>query len=74
MVDYDVEIRGDLIELGQLVKLLDLAPSGGAVKDLLARGGFAVNGEADNRRGRKIRPGDVVTLPGGKKLRIIGSK
>ena len=65
-----VKIRGDLITLGQLVKYLDLIGTGGEVKDFLARAKIKVNGEPEDRRGRKIRDGDIVHIPGKKTVRI----
>jgi ribosome-associated protein len=56
----DVPIRGDVIRLGQLLKLAGLADGGGEAKALLAEGGVTVNGEAETRRGRQVHPGDVV--------------
>jgi ribosome-associated protein len=66
-----IRIYSEYITLGQLVKLLDLVGSGAEVKDLLSEGGFTVNGEPENRRGRKLRPGDRVKLPGGEEIRLI---
>jgi ribosome-associated protein len=59
-----IEIRGEMIRLGQLLKLADVVDSGSAVKDLLADTPVNVNGEPENRRGRQLRPGDVVTVAG----------
>ncbi|MFZ4508762.1 MAG: RNA-binding S4 domain-containing protein [Fimbriimonas sp.] len=70
--ETSVTIRGDLITLGQLVKLLGLIGNGGEAKDLLTQYEFRVNGEPDDRRGRKIRPGDRVTLPDGAVVLICG--
>jgi ribosome-associated protein len=56
----DVPIRGESIRLGQLLKLVGLADSGAEAKALLAEGGVTVNGEPEDRRGRQVRPGDVV--------------
>jgi ribosome-associated protein len=39
-----------------------LAASGGAAKVLIASGGVRVNGEAETRRGRKLRAGDEVAV------------
>jgi ribosome-associated protein len=65
-----VKLRTEYITLGQLIKLLDLVGSGGEVKEILARGGFQVNGEDENRRGKKLRSGDLVVLPGGQRILI----
>jgi ribosome-associated protein len=56
----DVAIRGEMIRLGQLLKLAGLADSGGEARALLERGEVTVNGEPESRRGRQLRRGDVV--------------
>lgn len=58
----DIEIRGDGIRLGQLLKLSSLADSGGDARALLEQGVVSVNGEPEARRGRQLKPGDVVAV------------
>ena len=60
----EIEIRGEVIRLGQLLKLADVADSGADAKALLADGAIKVNGEAETRRGRQIHAGDTVAVPG----------
>jgi ribosome-associated protein len=60
----DVAIRGDMIRLGQLLKLAGVVGSGGELKALLADTDVLVNGEPEDRRGRQLHPGDVVTVAG----------
>ena len=60
----DVPIDGDMIRLGQFLKLTGLIDSGGAAKARIAAGEVAVNGEVDVRRGRQLRRGDVVAVAG----------
>jgi ribosome-associated protein len=60
----EVRIAGDMIRLGQLLKLADLVEAGADVKDLLASGCVQVNGEAETRRGRQLHPGDVLEVDG----------
>ena len=60
----DVEIDGDMIRLGQFLKLADLIATGGEAKILIASGDVTVNGEVDTRRGRQLQPGDVVSVRG----------
>ncbi len=55
-------IRGDLITLGQLIKALDLVTTGGEVKEFLEASYITVNGEEENRRGRKLRVGDRISI------------
>ncbi len=50
------------ITLAQFLKMVDAAPTGGQAK-MLARGGTVkVNGEPEQRPGRKLRHGDMVEL------------
>jgi ribosome-associated protein len=68
-----VPIYSEYITLGQLVKLLDFVSSGAEVKGFLSNRAIKVNGEDENRRGRKLYPGDVVKFPGRSKLTITKS-
>lgn len=68
----DVAIRGDMIRLGQLLKLADVVDDGGEAKALLADGAVSVNGEREDRRGRQLHPGDVVRV-GGDELCVVKS-
>jgi ribosome-associated protein len=60
----EVAIRGDVIRLGQLLKLAGVADSGAEAKELLAARAVRVNGEVDGRRGRQVHPGDVIDYSG----------
>jgi ribosome-associated protein len=60
----DVEIDGDMIRLGQFLKLADLIGTGGEGKILISSGDVTVNGEVDLRRGRQLHKGDVVDVLG----------
>jgi ribosome-associated protein len=64
-----VEVGTDGIRLGQLLKLVGVVDTGGAARELLDGGDVRVNGKAESRRGRQLRPGDVVTA-GGRELRL----
>ena len=56
----EVAIRGDMIRLGQLLKLAGVVGDGGEAKALLAGGEVLVNDEPESRRGRQLHPGDVI--------------
>ncbi len=58
----EVEIREDMIRLGQFLKLADLVDYGSDVRPLVQDGQVLVNGEVETRRGRQLRKGDTVTL------------
>lgn len=57
-----VEIRGETIRLGQLLKLAGVVDSGSEVKALLATESASVNGEPESRRGRQLHDGDEVLI------------
>lgn len=59
-----MEIREDVIRLGQFLKLSGIADSGTDAKALLEAGEVTVNGEPEARRGRQLRRGDVVSAAG----------
>jgi ribosome-associated protein len=65
----EVKIRGEMIRLGQLLKLAGVIDSGAEVKAFLHAEPVLVNGERETRRGRQLHPGDVVTA-GGEELRL----
>ncbi|MDP1612951.1 MAG: RNA-binding S4 domain-containing protein [Sulfuritalea sp.] len=58
----DFQLQGEFIELNVLLKLLGLAPSGGAAKALIAAGEVAIDGVTETRIRRKLRAGHVVRL------------
>jgi ribosome-associated protein len=60
----------DTIRLGQLLKLVDAVPTGAQVKDVLFSGAVSVNGEQEERRGRQLHRGDVVSVEGMEDVRI----
>ena len=63
MEDKQITIGRPFITLGQLLKEEGIIPTGGAAKWYLKENQVLVNGEADDRRGRKLYPDDQVTLP-----------
>jgi ribosome-associated protein len=67
----DVDVRGDVIRLGQLLKLAGLADSGGEAKALLAEGVVTVNDEPESRRGRQLHDGDVVAVGDAEPVRVV---
>jgi ribosome-associated protein len=61
-MEEDVPIRGQMIRLGQLLKLAAVIDSGAQVKAFLSTEPVWVNGEPEARRGRQLRVGDIVTV------------
>jgi ribosome-associated protein len=54
----------EYIDLISLLKLKQIAQSGGDAKMLVSEGMVKVNDEDESRKRRKLRSGDVVTLDG----------
>ena len=67
----DVQIRGEMIRLGQLLKVAGVIDSGGEARAFLADAPVLVNGEPEARRGRQLRDGDEVQVAG-ETLRVTG--
>jgi ribosome-associated protein len=61
---------GDTIRLGQLLKLAGLVDHGSEARAFLAGRQVLVNGEREQRRGRQLHPGDVVTA-GAQELCVV---
>lgn len=59
----NIIIHTDYITLGQLLKFADVVMEGGEAKVYLTSNKILVNGIEENRRGKKIRSGDIVELP-----------
>jgi ribosome-associated protein len=66
----DLRPGEETIRLGQLLKLVDAVHTGAQVKDVLLAGDVLVNGEPEDRRGRQLRRGDVVSVAGMDQVRI----
>ncbi|WP_155430727.1 S4 domain-containing protein YaaA [Secundilactobacillus folii] len=61
-VKKEVFIEPPFITLGQLLKEEAVVGSGGQAKWFLKEHAVDVNGEPDDRRGRKLYPGDTVDV------------
>ena len=66
----EIRIRDEFLKLGQLLKLADLVQDGGEAKYVITDGLVKVNGEMDDRRGRKVYEGDVVSYDG-KEIKVV---
>ena len=62
----EIVINTDYITLGQFLKLADIIQSGGEAKSFLAQNEVKIDGISDNRRGRKLRGGEVLEIIGQK--------
>ena len=57
-----VTIKTEFITLGQLLKYLSIVGSGGEVKIYLMNNDIYLNEQLENRRGKKIYPGDQIII------------
>ena len=71
LISKEEHSEGDVIKLGQLLKLAGMCDSGVDAKHAIAQGLVKVNGETELQRGKKIRDKDVVTYHG-KSIQIEG--
>jgi ribosome-associated protein len=62
MQQLEFQLKGDYVELNQLLKLVGVCDSGGAGKALVAEGVVSVDGRLELRKTCKVRVGSVVTL------------
>ena len=59
-----IKLREEFIKLGQALKAAGLVESGVEAKEVIQNGFVLVNGEIDERRGRKLYDGDIVSFDG----------
>ena len=70
MQQIDFHLRGEFIELCNLLKLTGVCDSGGAGKALVAEGVVSVDGQVELRKTAKIRAGQTVSV-GDVRIRVI---
>lgn len=63
-MDNKVKITTEYIKLDQLLKFAGAVAIGSEAKEYIAAGKVKFNGEVCTMRGKKVRPGDVVTFNG----------
>jgi ribosome-associated protein len=62
MAQHSFKLNGEFVELHVLLKLLAIAPSGGAAKAMVADGQVSVDGHVETRKACKLRAGQVVSM------------
>ncbi|WP_078414523.1 S4 domain-containing protein YaaA [Priestia abyssalis] len=67
-----IQISTETITLGQFLKLADVIQTGGMAKWFLSEYEVYVNGEQDNRRGRKLKPNDEISIPNIGSFIVVG--
>lgn len=60
------KLNKEYIKLDQFLKMSNIISTGGGAKIYLMKNKVLVNGIEENRRGRKLYPGDTVTVEGRK--------
>lgn len=68
--EITVPIRDESIRLGQLLKLAGVVDDGAVAREVIERGLVSVEGQVETRRGRKVRPGEVVVLDEAVTIRV----
>lgn len=58
----EIKIRDEFIKLGQALKLAGVVQDGVQAKYVIQDGLVKVNGEVDERRGRKVYEGDIISF------------
>ena len=64
MTAIEFPLRGEYVELCNLLKLAGIATSGGQGKALVAAGEVSVDGQVESRKAAKIRAGQVIVCHG----------
>lgn len=67
----EIKIKDEFIKLGQALKLAGVVEDGVEAKYVIQDGLVKVNGETEERRGRKLYTGDVISFDG-KEITVIG--
>lgn len=57
-----IYIKTEFIKLDQLLKYANISQTGGHAKFLIKNEFVKYNGEIDTRRGKKVYPGDKITV------------
>jgi ribosome-associated protein len=73
MQQLEFSLKGEFVELNQLLKLEGLCESGGAGKKLVAGGEVRVDGKVELRKTCKIRAGQVVAL-GDVRINVVAAE
>jgi ribosome-associated protein len=60
--ELNFELRGEYIELIKLLKLMQIAESGGQAQLFVENGEVVLNNELEHRKRAKLRKGDVVEI------------
>ncbi len=70
MDETEIILRDEYIKLGQALKAVGVAQNGAEAKLMIQEGEVYVNGELENKRGKKLYDGDEV-ICGSTKISIL---
>lgn len=70
-METNVNVSTEFITLGQLLKEVGIIDTGGMAKWFLSEHEVYLNNELENRRGKKLYHGDVITIPSHGTFRIM---
>lgn len=70
MTQHTFPLDREFIELHNLLKLLGIAPSGGAAKAMVADGQVSVDGVVESRKTRKLHGGETVRV-GDEEIHVV---
>ncbi len=62
MPEMEITISTECIKLDGLLKFAGVAGTGGDAKNMIQNGEVSVNGTICTVRGKKVRPGDFVSI------------
>lgn len=71
MLTEKVVINTDHVTLGQFLQMTDFIQTGGAAKPFLKTYVVLVDGQEEDRRGRKLYPGMIVEFPDNARYEIV---
>ena len=72
-MNITLTVRGEFIQLDQLLKATGLCDSGGAAHAAIAEGRVRVDGAVDTRKRAKLRPGQTVSF-GGAEVNLVAAQ
>jgi ribosome-associated protein len=71
MQEFEVELSNEFIELHNLLKITNVASSGGQGKMIVVSGDVQVDGQQELRKACKIRAGQVVQVGDAILIRVV---
>ncbi|MEX2461541.1 MAG: S4 domain-containing protein YaaA [Paenibacillaceae bacterium] len=69
----NIRIKTEFIALGQFLKLADCISTGGQAKSFLEETKITVNGEIENRRGKKLYHDYIIDVEGVGSFKVVCS-